>query len=241
MTQPIELLEGKTVFVDARTGELGGSFYYNPHLQPYSPLPIKWAFEKLIVYPKATLIDVGASTGAFTLLSRHHPELYVHAFEPVALSNAVLRENVSLNALGSKVTVNQVAVSNYNGEGVLHSIRQIGGSGVSMVDGNPNAGKDCADSTIPVVTLDSYCALHDVVPTMIKIDVEGAELMVLNGAYETIIKYKPFIIVEYSQENAEQYDHYAREIIEFIEDLGYVWLLPEVDILAVHKDWQGIS
>jgi hypothetical protein len=37
-------------------------------LQPIQPLPLRWCFDQLIRYPKATLIDVGANTGSFTLM-----------------------------------------------------------------------------------------------------------------------------------------------------------------------------
>lgn len=91
MPIPVAILnDTRTVLCDERTGSLGGSFYENPHLQPYSPLPLRWCFDQLIRYEHATLIDVGASTGAFTLLSALHPDLTVHAFEPVDLARRVL-------------------------------------------------------------------------------------------------------------------------------------------------------
>lgn len=242
MTELIDLLEGKTIFLDPRTGGLGGSFYENPQLQPYSPLPLKWAFEQLIRYPTATLIDVGASTGCFTLLSRHHPALEVWAFEPVELTFDVLRENIYLNALQDKAHPFKLGVSNYNGEGTLHTVIADGGKGVSIVDGKAAWHKATEESKIDVITLDTFCALHEIIPTMIKIDTEGQELLVLKGASETIQKYHPFLLFEYSQENADQFGLTARDTIELIEEWGYTWSNPEsMDIWAVHKLWEQIK
>lgn len=243
MSIPVALLnDTRIVQCDDRTGDLGGSFYNNPHLQPYSPLPLRWCFDQLIRYEHATLIDVGASTGSFTLLSALHPDLKVHAFEPVQYTYQILRENVYLNGLLDKVHCNYAAVSNYSGEGVLHTIQNIGGLGVSIVDGQPAWHKDTVASPINVVTLDEYCEAFEVVPTFIKIDVEGAEKYVLEGAAKTIEKHKPFLLYEYQQVNADQYGIVARDTIEMIEEWGYTWSSPEgLDIWAVHKHWEQIT
>lgn len=231
----------KPVFVDPRTGGLGGSFYENPHLQPYAPLPLKWAFEQLIRYERATLLDVGASTGCFSLLSRHHPDLRVWAFEPVVLTYEVLTENIKLNGLEDRVKSFRLGISNYNGVGTLHTIIADGGKGVSMVDGEPSYHKAVENSEIDMVTIDAFCALHGIIPTMIKIDCEGSELQVLQGAVETIKQYHPFILAEYAEENAWQYRYHANEMIPFLEELGYFWTMPESDLLCVHRNWQDIK
>lgn len=237
----VETIWDKQVTVDDRTADIGGSFHLSPFLQPYSPLPLKWAYDRLIVYPDATLIDVGACSGCFTLLSAHHPNLFVHAFEPVPLSRRILEENVYLNNLTNKVKISDRGVASYDGLGVLHAIREPGGVGVSMVDGSPAWHKNVQDMKIQVCSLDKYCEDHAVKPTMIKIDVEGGELNVLRGAYNIIDAYHPFLIIEYSAENAKQYGHGAWELIRFIERLGYVWTCPELDLLCVHKNWNEIK
>ena len=240
MSIPVKLVDDREVQLDPRTASLGGSFWYDPP-QVYSPLPLKWAFEQLSRYPKATLLDVDASTGCYTLLSALHPDLTVHSFEPVPLTNMILRENVYLNNLLDKVTINSCAVSNYSGTGVMHVVKADGGKGISMFDGKPAYHKDCEDIPMPVITLDDYCAEHDIIPTLIKVDTEGGELMVLEGARKTIIKHHPFIICEYSAENADQYGYIPSRIVEFVEEFGYVWSNPEqTDLLCVAKNWEEL-
>ena len=243
MTTLVNLLgDSHPVFLDDRSALLGGSFYLNPDLQPYSPLPLRWAYDQLIRYPKAVLIDCGASSGCFTLLSRHHPNLEVYAFEPVDLTYRVLEANVYLNGLNDKVHLYQMGVSNYDGKGILHTVIADGGKGVSIVDGTPAYHKAVEDSEIEVVTIDSFCALHDIVPTMIKIDTEGQEKFVLEGAQETIEKYKPFLLFEYSAENADQYGIKVSDMILMIEAWGYTWSNPETtDIWAVPIGWEKLT
>lgn len=240
MSVEAQLFDDKMVQVDERTALLGGSFYFEP-IRAYSPLPLRWCWNQLIRYPSATLIDVGASTGCYSLLSAHHPDLTVWAFEPVPLTYDVLTQNVLINKLQDKVTCIRKGVSNYNGVGTLHSVVVDGGKGVSIVNGEPAYHKVVEDSAVQVVTLDTFCALHDIKPTFLKIDCEGSEQLVLEGARKIIEKYHPFLLFEYSQENANQFGLSSNRTIEMIEKWNYIWSNPEqTDIWAVPIGWETI-
>lgn len=237
----VELIDdGRTVLVDDRTAGLGGSFYYEP-LRPYSPAPLKWCYEQLARYPRAALLDVGASTGCYSLLAKLHPGLTVYAFEPVALTCNVLRSNVKLNNLSDRVKVYGKAVSNYQGRGVLHTVIADGGKGVSIVDGEPAYHKVCEKSPVDVITIDAFCKRHKVEPTLCKIDVEGNEKAVLEGAAETIEKYRPFLLFESSLENSNQFGYNPSDCIAMLERWNYTWSNPEgQDIWAVPVGWESI-
>lgn len=56
------------------------------------------------------------------------------------------------------------------------------------------------------------------VPAFIKIDVEGAELQVFEGALETISKYKPIIVFEHGKGASSHYGTQPRHIYEFLHD-----------------------
>lgn len=240
MTLTATLFDGLEVVVDERTARLGGAFYFDP-LRAYSPEPLKWCYEQLIRYPKATLIDVGASTGCYSLLAKYHPGLTVHAFEPVELTHEVLTENIRLNKLKKQVKVNRLAISDYNGVGILHTVIYDANKAISIVDGKPAWHKAVEDSKIDVTTIDEYCALHKLSPTFLKIDTEGNEKAVLRGAKKTIEKYHPFILLEYSSENADQFEGNVNENIEWIESWGYVWRNPYgTDLWCVPVGWENI-
>lgn len=236
----VELLANRPVFVDERTAQLGGSFYYDP-LRPYSQPPLDWAYEQLIRYPSAVLLDVGASTGCFSLLSKHHPDLTVYAFEPVELTYDVLMENIRLNQLEDKVHAYRMAVGDHDGTAVLHTVIANGGKGVSIVGGRPAWHKAVEDSEIEMITIDTFCERYDIAPTFLKIDVEGNEKAVLRGAKRTIEKHKPFIICEYSSENADQFEGNVSEIVVMLENWGYIWRNPEsTDLWCVPIGWEQI-
>lgn len=241
MTINAQLFDDKYVTVDDRTAGLGGSFYYEP-LRSYSPVPLKWCFQQLSQYKHPTLLDVGSSTGCYSLLAVHIPGLKVWAFEPVPLTCAVLRANVALNNLGGRVKVVGKAVSNYHGVGTLHAVIDDGGKGVSIVDGTPAYHKKCEQSRVSVTTIDGYCKRYGIVPTFIKVDVEGGEKFVLEGAKETIEKHRPFLLFETSVENANQFGYNPSECIAMLERWNYTWQNPEgQDIWGVPVGWEVIA
>lgn len=235
------LSDGRTVLLDDRTAQLGGSFHGNP-LQVYSPAPLQWAYEQLSKQTSPVLLDVGASTGCYALLAALIPELTVWAFEPAPLTYQVLKENIRSNELQKRVNYYPIAISNYEGFGVAHIPVADNQKGIAIVDGTPASHKATEPVPVRVVTLDGFCRRNSVEPTLIKVDCEGGELYVLKGASGIIEKYRPMIIAEYSQENCNQYGLQASALTDLLESWGYIWSNPTgTDILAIPPKWDVIT
>ncbi|HEX2166776.1 MAG TPA: FkbM family methyltransferase [Longimicrobiales bacterium] len=134
----------------------------------------------------ATVFDVGAHVGYYTLLSAvlTGPRGRVFAFEPNPVNHTFLQRHVTLNRLAN-VTVENAAVSDRNGTAAF----AFGtGSGTGRLDAG---GK----LEVRTLRLDDFCRAQDVRPGFIKIDVEGAELHVLRGAAENIEAHHPVIFL----------------------------------------------
>ena len=58
------------------------------------------------------------------------------------------------------------------------------------------------------------------VPDLIKIDVEGAELLVIEGAINTISKYKPIVVFEHSKGGAQYFNTQPRHIYELLSGVA---------------------
>ena len=133
-----------------------------------------------------TLLDVGAHVGYYTLLSAVlvGPRGRVVAFEPNPRNCGYLRRHVRMNGCAN-VQVEEAAGSAANG-----TARFVFGSGTGT-------GHLAEGGTVEVQTvrLDDYCASRGIVPTAIKVDVEGAELDVLRGGEETIVAHHPVIFL----------------------------------------------
>ena len=146
--------------------------------------PLEYAAFREAVSPGGVALDVGANVGAYTLLLGRWvgPEGRVYAFEPSPGAFEGLRRHLALNALEGVVTPVRAAVSDAVGSAVLE------GSGFSGSNRLLPGGAIPVDGGLSVATttLDEFCAERGIVPSFIKVDVEGAELAALRGARETI-------------------------------------------------------
>jgi FkbM family methyltransferase len=136
-----------------------------------------------------TLYDLGASIGFFTLIAAKivGPTGRVWAFEPLPDSVTRLRKNLDLNAF-QNVTVVPCAVSDHSGSGRMVGIANRARLDVAETEESAN---------VSVTTIDAWRSETDAAPpTVIKIDVEGAEIDVLRGAEETIAESLPLLLIE---------------------------------------------
>lgn len=137
--------------------------------------------------------DVGAATGFHTLIMARlvGRNGRVVAFEPLPENLVLLRENILLNGF-ENVAVVEVALSDRSRRGVLVA---EGDDEVSIALAEPGAGE--AGIEIDVTTADTILLDGSVpAPSLIKIDVEGAEIELLDGARETLKRHKPVLLVE---------------------------------------------
>jgi FkbM family methyltransferase len=176
--------------------------------------------------PGAVVYDVGANVGFLTLIAARlvGPAGHVYAFEPIPANAAAIERNVALNGLAN-VTVLELALSNHEGEAVLHIPDVNQGAALADVD----HGFDPADEiTVRIAALDALRLqeqLRD--PDVVKLDVEGAELLVLDGMRATLREHRPALICEL---------HHTREAIEaLLPALGYE--ITRVVRDAARDDW----
>jgi FkbM family methyltransferase len=143
-----------------------------------------------IVRPSTTAVEVGSNIGVHTIVLARlvGPQGRVVAFEPQRIVFQMLCANVALNALGNVVTYH-AAAGRQPGSIVVPGIdySQAGNfGGVSL--GSSESGEPATVVTIDSLNLPSC--------QFIKIDVEGMERDVIEGAMSTIQKFRPRLYVE---------------------------------------------
>lgn len=149
-------------------------------------------------------LDIGANIGSYTLpLALNYKT--VLAFEPQPKLNKILNNNVSTNFL-KNVEVKDFALGHYSGTTSMQ-LESCPGNYGSVSIGT-------AGEKVKIKTLDSLGYKNI---DFIKIDVEGAEKLVIYGGRETIKKYKPFIFFEHTniKEFLDRYHIGESEIREF--------------------------
>lgn len=168
------------------------------------------AFLKSALRPVDVFVDIGAHAGYYTLIGARLAKEVI-AFEPNPSNYKFLRFNIFLNRLRN-VTAVSAAVSNFNGHAKLCVPKQ-GGRSQTNLSTLVCEGKDAVD--VHVVMLDTFLE-HLTHPSVIKIDVEGAELDVIKGALQLLANGVRLVIVElHSSEHKSQ-------IIKLLSRLHYV-------------------
>lgn len=147
---------------------------------------------------KRTFIDVGANVGiwSFPMIGKFEK---IIAYEPSHQNIECLRVNVT-----QEVEIRTKAVANFSGEANFHQAVKNCGDGKLCRPGVQSA------YTVPVVTIDEEAFTN---VDLIKIDVQGWELEVLQGARKTIATQEPWVIFEVNQD--------IDECCAFMESLNY--------------------
>ena len=162
-----------------------------------------------VLKPGELVLDVGANIGNHSMYLAVVAECRVCAFEPNLELSRAFNESVMLNDLGGLITVHPegVGVGPTMAHFANHMPDNLGGQSLT-VDGSE-------ESDITVIALDSL-VLKDKVRA-IKIDVEGMEQEVLEGARQLISRDKPNLFIEAQTESDFELLH------EVVVELGYVY------------------
>jgi FkbM family methyltransferase len=142
--------------------------------------------------PGSVFYDVGANLGFYSLLAARQ-KAQVFAFEPDVQNAESLERHVRLNSLAANIEVIRAAVFSTSGFVALEPADSARGHGNAHV--GPNTQHSNPTVKVPCITLDDFAREH-VVPSTIKIDVEGAESNVLKGAEELFTHSRPHLICE---------------------------------------------
>jgi FkbM family methyltransferase len=138
------------------------------------------------------VLDIGANIGVHTL--RWAAEgARVYSFEPSPQTRARLERNVERNGLGQAVTVSPLALADTPGRARFYQCRDSAFS--SLLDTGRQAVVESFE--VEVSTVDAFAESHPLDGlALVKIDVEGVEQQVIDGARRTLEALRPDLFVE---------------------------------------------
>ncbi len=151
-----------------------------------------------VLPPDGVAIDIGANIGLTALaLAALLPAGRVVAVEPSPRTSEALRRTVAANPVGARIAVEACAVGAAPGQAVFHDAEHSAGSHL-LVDGTMRAAA-LHRVTVPVTSLDRLVTAH-ALPRLdfVKIDVEGFETEVLDGAAAAIARFRPVFFIEFN-------------------------------------------
>jgi len=184
--------------------------------------PAEAAFMAAVVRPGDVAVDAGANVGIHTLLlaALVGESGTVHAFEPVPYLAAALAASLRENATGERVRLHEVALDELAGTTLFrYAVHTANFGGAHLA---PKAVAQPHEVDIPVVRT----RLDDVIGegrcAFIKLDVEGAEPRVLNGARALLERERPAILSELHDAQLRLVSGIgAAEFIAVMRELGY--------------------
>jgi FkbM family methyltransferase len=182
--------------------------------------PEETEFLKRIIQPDWVVIDVGAHIGYYTLLVARFIDRklgHVYAFEPNPATFEVLRHHIKINNL-AHVTVLNVALGASTGQIELFLGPSRNTGMASMFSRESGQEKVCT----PITTLDRFVNTNNLKSIdLIKMDVEGAEVEVLEGARNVLGSYVPRLVLEVNAITLARSGHRPRDLVLLLRDYGY--------------------
>jgi FkbM family methyltransferase len=165
--------------------------------------------------PKDIFWDVGANIGLYSLLASHSPKVNVIAFEPNPATVTLLKKNIEINRR-TNIRILDVALSESDGSALFDTVKRNKPI-VSAFLTNKET-----DSTIEVAIRrgDTLVESGDIpAPDILKLDVEGAEYLVVKGMCNAIKSCRLVICEVHSQ--ISKYGGSKADFEKYLQDLGF--------------------
>lgn len=143
------------------------------------------------------------------------------AFEPSQSNYGYLLRHLGYNNI-ENIHPYQVVVGDVNQEGVPFFEHVSGSSPLSgLTQRTKRASDKFIESPRTMISLDGFCSEHDLAPDVLKIDVEGAEMLVLRGAKKMLTRYRPLLYLSVHPSHLEALGQSVEELEDLLDELGY--------------------
>lgn len=180
-------------------------------------------FLDIFLKPGMVFLDVGAYHGLYSVIAgkKIAPDGKVYAFEPTPSHSRRIHHHLYLNQV-KNVKVETLALSDQDGISAFHvptnGVMSVG----SLLPSISSRGK-LKQIDVRTKCLDHYVKEQEITRIdLVKIDVEGAELLFLEGASKTLQDFHPFLIVEALDVASQPWGYCAKDLLTKIQkDFDY--------------------
>jgi FkbM family methyltransferase len=211
---------GFTIFYSKGTGIID-RIRFGSTERVYEPELGHMLVQKIKARNAEQFIDIGANIGLISLyVKKHIPTITIHAFEPGPHQAALLSTTLIENNLAQSIHIHTEALSDKPGflTFLTHSDkRHVGGDGFKKTKLSGNT----TEITVRTDTFDNLSGPYGISGKVIKMDVEGAELLVLRGMETYITAHKPTIFLEINPSNYLSYNYSENDLENFFSKHRY--------------------
>ena len=170
---------------------------------------------------KKAILDIGAHIGLYSIPASQiiDKKGAIYAFEPSCANRWYLERHMYFNKVDN-VMVFPYLVGEEPLNGVeFYENRDVDAMNSVMIRKSPNLYNKISKRQ---VSLDDFCTSNKIVPEVVKIDVEGAEIGVLKGAKSVFSKHKPIIFLSIHPRTLALLNQSVEEVIRLIDKMGYI-------------------
>ncbi|URM33460.1 FkbM family methyltransferase [Cytobacillus firmus] len=187
----------------------------------YEKVLVEKIVSELSFVERPVLLDIGANIGLVSLsVKKKLPQSQIFAFEPRLETFNHLVKTLENNSLQKEITAFNLALGNTDGFADFYLHNEKDASGDGLVD-TKRAG-ETTKTSVKILKLDSLWEQNSFPKVdVIKIDVEGAEYLVLEGAKKLLSTFSPIIIMEFFPENMKSYPFEVEDLFSLFEELEY--------------------
>ena len=226
------LVEGLSdIYITAGSQKIGQTWFKDGNV--WEKQLIRMFYSLLPTDDFFVALDVGAQTGCFSLLAKYFPNSTWYAFEPIREVASALQDNLELNGIHN-VFVHPMAAADFSGKTTI-KLPAMHEWGLATIGSNVQRFNTVEEREIECLDLDSFVSALQIKKVhFMKIDTEGAELLILRGAKQMIMRDHPIILMECNEINMKQCGVHKADIDIFLAEMGYKWeLISSEDILCV--------
>ena len=187
----------------------------------YEEIPLATCYS--LLEPGMTFADIGANQGLYSLVAAHKVTGTgkVLAFEPQSALISIIRQNITQNSLDN-VLLHNIAIGDRCETLTLYqpSATNDGQATLRLLEGEKFFGtpEEVAVRPLPDVLAEEKITRLD----GMKIDVEGAEWMVLKGMEPLLARREPeFLLIECIDGHLKRFGHSCAEVFTLLQDHGY--------------------
>lgn len=177
-----------------------------------------------LIQEKDVCFDIGASYGRYTFLMSRlaGAKGHVYSFEPGNSSGKTFARVIKFHGL-SNITFIKKALSNQEGPAYLViPIKETGSLGEPIARLGKEDETNAVIEKVETVTLDRYCLEQGLSRVdFIKCDVEGSEMLFLEGAKQTLLRHKPILLCEISPPTLHYCSNHLHHLLALLSVPGY--------------------
>ena len=170
--------------------------------------------------PNDTVIDLGANIGFYTVIAAgariQTGAGTVHSFEPNPRIFAELEHNLALNHFTNARTQCQAV-----GDTISEMTLYVDENAITYSSLRRTQDFLTTEIRVPMTTLDTYAQQENLQVGLVKIDVEGAELLVLRGARQVLERDHPTVLYEEFPRGYERFGYTPEDARAFLREFGY--------------------